>query len=40
MNNRPLSLFYSYGFVTFSSEEDVRNVTEMVGTTCGLSLQT
>ena len=40
MNNRPLSLFYSYGFVTFSSEEDVRNVTEMVGIAYGLSLQT
>ena len=26
--------------MTFSSEEDVRNVTEMVGITCGLSLQT
>ena len=40
LHNRPLSLFYRYGFVTFQSEEDVRNVTEMVGITYGLSLQT
>lgn len=26
--------------MTFQTEEDVRNVTEMVGITCGLSLQT